>query len=98
MGTSQEVSSLAVYNVRAEENAAGEVVQHYIAYGLALRVAVPTAGTTYVGEALPGTGETTAKWRIKKIVESGSNVTITWAGGTDAFASRWDQRASLTYT
>lgn len=98
MPTSQEVSNLAIYKVRAEQNAAGELVQHYIPYGLALRVAVPVAGTTYVGEALPGTAETAAAWRIKRITESGSNVTIEWAGGSDAFSSRWSQRASLSYS
>lgn len=52
----------------------------------------------YIGEANPGTSVASAKWRIKKLVYSGSNVTqILWASGTDLFDKRWSQKATYTY-
>lgn len=54
--------------------------------------------TTYIGEAKPGTLTSEAGWRIQKIVDSSSDVSITFAGGHDKFDYIWDNRASLTYS
>jgi hypothetical protein len=55
------------------------------------------APVTYIGEALPGTATSEARWRIKKIDETGTpDVTITYAGG-GVFSQVWDNRASLNY-
>ena len=53
---------------------------------------------TYVGEALPGTGESEAKWRIKRIEEVGDDFNILWAGGDANFDNIWDDRATFTYS
>ena len=53
--------------------------------------------TTYIGEATPGTALSSALWRIKKVVETGPDVTITWADGNSDFDNIWDDRLSLTY-
>ena len=56
------------------------------------------ASTTYIGEAKPGTIFSAAAWRIKKVVETGPDVTITWADGDSNFDNVWDDRLSLAYT
>lgn len=61
---------------------------------LALQVDVVDT-VTYLGEAAVGSATSAAVWRIKKIVETGDDVSITYAGGK--FDQVWDNRASLTY-
>ena len=53
---------------------------------------------TYVGEALPGTGEAEAKWRIKRIEEIGDDFNILWANGEATFDKIWNDRVSYTYS
>lgn len=53
---------------------------------------------TYVGEALPGTTTSEAKWRIKRIEEIGDDYNILWASGTAEFDKIWDNRASFSYS
>lgn len=53
--------------------------------------------TTYIGEAEPGTNLASALWRIKKVVETGPDIVITWADGDSDFDNVWDDRLSLTY-
>ncbi len=53
---------------------------------------------TYVGEALPGTGTSEAKWRIKRIEELGDDYNILWANGTSDFDKVWNDRATFTYS
>lgn len=55
------------------------------------------SGITYVGESVPGTATSAAAWRIRRITETGSDVTIQWAA-LAAFTQIWDNRASLTYS
>lgn len=55
-------------------------------------------GVTYVGEAVPGTASSAAAWRIKRIVETGSDIAVTWASGSDAFNKSWDARTGYTYS
>jgi hypothetical protein len=64
---------------------------------LAAQLDEAVAGTTYIGEALPGSLFSVAAWRIKKVVEVGADVTITWADGNSDFDNVWDDRLSLTY-
>lgn len=54
--------------------------------------------TTYVGYAEAGTLTSGATWAIKKIVETGSDVSITWADGNTTFDNIWDNRLTLTYS
>lgn len=54
----------------------------------------------YVGEALPGTLASQARWRIKKLTYDGNNnvTDIQWAEGEAIkFTVEWDERASYTY-
>lgn len=52
----------------------------------------------YVGEAVPGSSEDAAVWRIQYIEYSGSNPTsIKWANGTEKFTNKWSERASYGY-
>lgn len=52
----------------------------------------------YIGEALPGTATSDAKWRIKRVdQQSGDDYEIIWADGTAEFTKIWDDRLSLTY-
>ena len=52
----------------------------------------------YIGEANPGTVESEAKWRIKRIEEIGDDYNILWASGTAEFDKIWENRASFTYS
>lgn len=54
----------------------------------------------YIGEAIPGSGTSSASWRIKKLTYSGDNVTdIKWAEGDSlTFNKNWDDRASYSYS
>ena len=52
----------------------------------------------YKGEAQPGTSESAASWRIKRItIGADDDVTEVYAGGTAEFDKVWANRASLTY-
>jgi hypothetical protein len=53
----------------------------------------------YVADAEAGSGKSDEKWRIKKLIYSGSNVTdIQWAGGSTSFKFAWDDRATYSYS
>lgn len=51
------------------------------------------AGTTYIGEAVPGTATSAATWRIQRITVSGTTTTIEWGGG-GKFDQVFDNRAT----
>jgi hypothetical protein len=55
-------------------------------------------GVTYVGEATPGTATSTDAWRIKRITETGPDVSVQWADGDAFFDNIWDDRLTLSYT
>jgi len=60
---------------------------------------VDTVGaTTYVGYAEAGSVTSGSVWAIKRIVESGQDVVITWADGDKDYNNIWDNRLSLTYS
>lgn len=68
-------------------------------YALALLLDDTEAGgISYVGEADPGTATAAAAWRIKKLIETGPDVAVTWADGDSDFDNVWDNRASLSYS
>ena len=62
----------------------------------ALKLDDTGTGTTYVGESVPGSATSAAAWRVKKILSTGPDLDITWAGG-GTFAHALDDRATLTY-
>lgn len=52
----------------------------------------------YIGESIPGTSPTTARWRIQMHTYSGTDlVIVAWAGGSKKFDKVWDNRATYTY-
>ena len=65
---------------------------------LALELDQVGGSTTYVGEAQPGGETSDANWRIKRIIETGQDISIEWAGGNANFDKVWDDRLSLTYS
>lgn len=65
----------------------------------ATRVDFVTDNLIYRGEAQPGTLESQAAWRIRRItIASDEDITEEWANGTSAFANIWTDRASLSYS
>lgn len=54
----------------------------------------------YKGEAEPGTSEGSSSWRICKFEYDADHdvVLIGWAGGSNAFAYVWNNRASYSYS
>ena len=52
----------------------------------------------YIGEALPGSATSDAKWRIKRVdQQAGDDYNIIWAEGSADFDKIWDNRLTLTY-
>jgi len=54
--------------------------------------------TTYIGYASPGSLSSGSVWAIKKIIETGSDASFTWADGNKDLDNIWDDRLSLTYS
>lgn len=52
---------------------------------------------TYVGDALAGSSESSAVWRIKRIDET-SGVVVLWADGNDNFDNVWTDYLTLIYS
>lgn len=52
---------------------------------------------TYVGDALAGSSESNAVWRIKRIDET-SGVVVLWADGNDNFDNIWTDYLTLIYS
>lgn len=65
---------------------------------LAARVDEAPGGVTYVGTAAAGALPGAATWRIKRLTESGGDVTVEWADGDTDYDNIWNDRASLTYS
>lgn len=56
------------------------------------------SGVTFIGNALPGTNDTTASWLIKRITQSDTNTLIEFPGGIAEYNTVWVSRASLSYS
>lgn len=54
--------------------------------------------TTYIGKAVVGSSESSAVWRIKRLVETGPDMAITFADGDANFNNIWNDRLTITYT
>ena len=64
---------------------------------LALRFDSSASPVLYLGQAAPGSAESSAVWRIQKI-DTSSGVSMTWAGGAATYTNAWSNRASLSYS
>lgn len=74
------------------------VPEDLVAY--AKRVDFEGDTTIYKGEADPGTAESTAAWRIRRITFVGADEDVVeeWGEGTGSFVHAWDDRATLSYS
>lgn len=52
----------------------------------------------YIGEAESGTLGSVAKWRVKRLTESGTTTVIEWADGNTKNDNIWDNRTGLSYS
>jgi len=54
----------------------------------------------YIGEASPGTSQTLAGWRIKKLTynSSGRVTNVEWASGNNMFDKIWNSRDTYVYS
>ena len=52
----------------------------------------------YVGDAVPGTLDAAASWRIKRITFTGQDSVTEWAGGVETRDKVWNNRLSETYS
>lgn len=57
-----------------------------------------SSSVTYIGYAEPGTAQSSALWRIKKMVTTGDDLEIVFADGNANFDNVWNDRASLSYS
>lgn len=64
---------------------------------MAVRLDQADANTLYVGEALPGTTDASAAWRVRKVLTVGTVTSILYANGESSFINIWDNRAGLNY-
>jgi hypothetical protein len=64
----------------------------------AIRVDEVSSTLIYRAEALAGSANSAAVWRIQKITISGSVITIQWADGVSTFTKVWNDRATYTYS
>ena len=63
------------------------------------RIDFVTEDELYRGEAVVGSSENVAVWRIRKVVIAGDgDVTETWAGGTADFNKQWNLRTTYTHS
>ena len=51
----------------------------------------------YVGKALKGSNSGDSVWQIRKITETGDNVTVSYADDSTRYNKVWDDRSSYTY-
>ena len=92
-GTTVDIKAVVAEEFDLTSNA-----QRTISTPMAIKIDEPDSTTTYVGEAIVSTLGSNAKWRIKKIVESGTVTAILWADGNQNYDNIWDNRASLSYS
>lgn len=57
-----------------------------------------TTSFIYVGEALPGTLESAASWRIYRLEEVSGDLDKTWADGNSDFDNIWDDHLTKSYS
>lgn len=71
--------------------------QRVVSPDMAMRLDDDGAGTLYVGSAAPGSLDSDAVWKIKKVLTSGGSTRILYPNGSVNYAFVWDNRAGLTY-
>lgn len=94
-GVTIEVPSLGAMTLTLDvaQGPSGSNISNY-----AVRIDQVDASTIYRGEAAPGSAEGSSSWRLQKVVISGEDITITWAGGNANFNKIWTDRLSYSYS
>lgn len=64
----------------------------------AIRVDEVSSSLIYRAEAVAGSANSAAVWRIQKISISGSVITVQWADGVSTFTKVWNDRLTYTYS
>lgn len=64
----------------------------------AIRIDQISSSVIYRAEAIAGSLNSAAVWRIQKITISGDDITVQWADGVSTFTKIWDNRLSYTYS
>jgi len=64
------------------------------------KIAYSGTNAEYIGEAVPGTASSVAKWRIKKLTYNASKLVtdVKWASGTEDFDKEFDERENYSYS
>jgi hypothetical protein len=98
LNTIEEVTSILHSGITGPQGPAGPAAgEEEVAQ--AKRVDFINDNLLYRGEANPGTLDSAAAWRIRKIViAADDDVTETWANGSGDYIHIWDNRLSYTYT
>lgn len=56
-----------------------------------------TGNDIYIGFAIPGTSQSVASWKIKKI-NTNNPISILWADSSTLYNKVWNDRATYTYS
>jgi hypothetical protein len=101
-------NGILIFNVAKQKFVVSDIEEVILALGLDLggvgtsqqytRLVDTEGVTTYIGEALPGSNEGAAVWRIKRVTENGDDITILWANGSAEFDKVWNNRATFSYS
>lgn len=90
--SSQKFEAININDVIGEIQAAVEVQYDQL-------IDEANSTITYIGQMLPGAGNTAnAVWRIKRVNEGINPIEILWANGTANTLNNWDDRATYTYS
>ena len=78
-------------------NVSFPATQQTLEQALAVLIDEVSATITYIGEAVPGTAQGAATWRIKKL-DTTSGLVTTWADGNSNLDNVWTGHAGLSYS
>jgi hypothetical protein len=100
-GFAWDITTISDAQVKRAEDAAA-LAQEAAGTGTVLikKSQIVSDNVVYRGEAAPGSAESSAVWRIRKItITYGAEVTVfsSWAGGDNGFTHSWTNRTSYNY-
>ena len=67
-------------------------------YYTTLVESISATSKTYIGEAVLGTLESQASWRLMEVSETSAVTRIRYADGDASFCHVWNSRAGYTYS
>ncbi len=81
----------------AASQAGGRYFLQHVSPSFAVRTDAVDATTMYIGYSIPGVLTSEPLWQIKRLVDSGSGLALTFADASTEFVKVWDSRASYSY-